>query len=101
MIQHNLTEKVKLKAIEQRAALLGLASLGLTTQDRFLIGNGIIDYFEQRERSSVHDPQKVKERLQAMQLIHPLGMGRIFKVLMLSKGCQPPPALSGMKDPFQ
>ena len=47
------------------------------------------------------DPQKVKERLQAMQLIHPMGMGRIFKVLMLSKGCQPPPALSGMQDPFK
>jgi len=99
--EQDLTAHVNFTAIEERAEERGLASLGLTTQDRFLIGNGIIDYFEQESESSIHDPQKVKQRLQAMQLIHPMGMGRIFKVLMLAKGCQPPPALSGMEDPFR
>jgi SAM-dependent MidA family methyltransferase len=99
--EQDLTAHVNFSAIEERAAERGLESLGLTTQDRFLIGNGIIDYFEQQGPESVHDPEKVKQRLQAMQLIHPMGMGRIFKVLMLSKGCDPPPVLSGMKDPFR
>jgi SAM-dependent MidA family methyltransferase len=38
--------------------------------------------------------------MQAMQLIHPTGMGRTFKVLMLSKGIRPAPVLAGMRDPF-
>jgi SAM-dependent MidA family methyltransferase len=99
--EQDLTAHVNFSAIEERAEERGLVSLGLTTQDRFLIGNGIIDHFEQQDRESIHDPEKVKQRLQAMQLIHPMGMGRIFKVLMLSKGCQPPPLLSGMQDPFK
>jgi SAM-dependent MidA family methyltransferase len=98
--EQDLTAHVNFTALERRAAERGLDILGLTTQDRFLIGNGIMEYFEQPDSSSVHDPRKVKERLQAMQLIHPMGMGRAFKVLMLSKGCQPPPALSGLDDPF-
>ena len=46
------------------------------------------------------DLERIKQRMQAMQLIHPMGMGRAFKILMLSKGFDPPPALSGMADPF-
>lgn len=98
--EQDLTAHVNFTALEERAAARGLEVLGLTTQDRFLIGNGIMEYFEQKDGASVHDPRRVKERLQAMQLIHPMGMGRIFKVLVLSKGCQPPPALSGLDDPF-
>lgn len=98
--EQDLTAHVNFTALEERAAERGLDILGLTTQDRFLIGNGIMEYFEQPDDGSIHDPRRVKQRLQAMQLIHPLGMGRIFKVLALSKGCQPPPALSGLDDPF-
>jgi SAM-dependent MidA family methyltransferase len=98
--EQDLTAHVNFTALEERAAERGLDILGLTTQDRFLIGNGIMDYFEQPDDESVHDPRRVKQRLQAMQLIHPMGMGRIFKVLALSKGCQPPPALCGLDDPF-
>jgi len=58
------------------------------------------DHFEQEDREQAYDPRRVKKRMQAMQLIHPEGMGRTFKVLMLSKGCTPPPDLSGMQDPF-
>ena len=42
----------------------------------------------------------VKRRLQAMQLIHPHGMGRIFRVLALSRNCRPHPVLAGLEDPF-
>ena len=74
--------------------------LGLTTQDRFLVANGVLEEFEQPDLETARDPRRVKRRLQAMQLIHPAGMGRTFKVLMLSKGCDPPPHPSGLDDPF-
>ena len=70
--------------------------LGLTTQDRFLIANGILDAFRVEEPERRHDPRGVKRRLQAMQLIHPSGMGRIFRVLALAKGCAP--ELDGLRD---
>jgi SAM-dependent MidA family methyltransferase len=99
--EQDLTAHVNFTALEDCARDLGLSVLGLTTQDRFLVANGILDYFAQREREESYDPRRVKERLQAMQLIHPLGMGRTFKVLMLAKGWMRSPHLSGMRDPFR
>ena len=98
--EQDLTAHVNFSALEDRARELGLDSLGLTTQDRFLVANGILEQFEQEDREQAYDPRRVKRRMQAMQLIHPEGMGRTFKVLMLSKGCAPPPDLRGTKDPF-
>jgi len=98
--EQDLTAHVNFTALEDRARELGLDSLGLTTQDRFLVANGILEQFEQEGLEQAYDPRRVKQRMQAMQLIHPAGMGRTFKVLMLSKGCAPPPDLCGMRDPF-
>ena len=55
--------------LEDRARELGLEPLGLTTQDRFLIANGILETFRQDDPARRHDPRQVKARLQAMQLI--------------------------------
>lgn len=96
----DLTAHVNFSALEDRAAELGLAVLGRTTQDRFLVANGILEAFEQPDAARLQDPAAAKRRLQAMQLIHPEGMGRRFKVLVLSKGCEPPPRLAGLIDPF-
>jgi SAM-dependent MidA family methyltransferase len=96
--RQDLTAHVNFSALEDRAVALGLRVLGLTTQDRFLIGNGILDAFRPDDPARLHDPQRVKLRLQAMQLIHPSGMGRRFKVLALAKGCEP--VLTGLRDPF-
>jgi SAM-dependent MidA family methyltransferase len=98
--EQDLTAHVNFTALEDCAREMGLDVLGLTTQDRFLVANGILEYFEQEQEEQAYDPLRVKERMQAMQLIHPLGMGRTFKVLMLSKGWQPPPELDGLSDPF-
>jgi SAM-dependent MidA family methyltransferase len=98
--EQDLTAHVNFTALEDCAAELGLASLGLTTQDRFLVANGILEQFEQETREQAYDPLRIKRRMQALQLIHPMGMGRTFKVLMLSKGIVPPPVLSGTADPF-
>jgi SAM-dependent MidA family methyltransferase len=95
-----LTAHVNCSALEDRAGEYVLNVLGLTTQDRFLVANGVLEEFEQPDLQTERDPRKVKRRLQAMQLIHPEGMGRTFKVLVMSKGCDPPPRLSGLEDPF-
>jgi len=98
--EQDLTAHVDFSLLERRAGELGLCSLGLTTQDRFLISNGILDLFEGDDAAGLPGAEIVKRRLQAMQLIHPQGMGRIFKVLALSKGIAPPPDLAGLRDPF-
>jgi SAM-dependent MidA family methyltransferase len=96
----DLTAHVNFTALEDRARELGLSVLGTTTQDRFLVANGILRDFEQADVADAYDPRLVKKRLQAMQLIHPEGMGRTFKVMLATKGCAPPPELSGLRDPF-
>jgi SAM-dependent MidA family methyltransferase len=70
--------------------------LGLTTQDRFLIANGLLEEFDGAAREAA----AARRRLQALQLLHPLGMGRAFRVLALAKGLDPPPRLRGLVDPF-
>ncbi len=96
--RQDLTAHVNFSALEDRARSVGLRVLGLTTQDRFLISNGILDAFRPDDPARLHDPRRVKLRLQAMQLIHPSGMGRRFKVLALAQGCDP--VLTGLRDPF-
>ena len=98
--EQDLTAHVNFTALEESARELGLEVLGLTTQDRFLVANGILDYFDQQTQEQAYDPARVKERMQAMQLIHPMGMGRKFKVLVLAKGLRPAPSLAGLRDPF-
>jgi SAM-dependent MidA family methyltransferase len=98
--EQDLTAHVNFTQIEDRARERGLVPLGLTTQDRFLIANGILRHFEEGA-GEWSDPARVRARLRAKQLIHPNGMGRIFKVMILSKGIDPPPALAGLRDPFR
>jgi SAM-dependent MidA family methyltransferase len=90
--RRDLTAHVNFTALADSARAHGLDVLGSTTQDRFLIANGILEAFEQRTRSDVHDPRRVKQRLQALALVHPSGMGRAFRVLALSKGCDAAPS---------
>ncbi len=97
--EQDLTSHVDFSALESAAEDIGLRVLGMTTQDRFLIANGIIEEFEQEAAAASRDPSRVKRRLQAMQLIHPESMGRRFKVLVLAKGC-PALQLDGLRDPF-
>lgn len=98
--EQDLTAHVNFSSIEDEARDAGLEVLGLTTQDRFLIANGILRHFEDGDPERWGDPARVRARLRAMQLIHPDAMGRAFKVLILSKGVAPRPALAGLEDPF-
>jgi SAM-dependent MidA family methyltransferase len=98
--EQDLTAHVNFTALEDRARERGLAVLGRTTQDRFLIANGILEAFESSAGRARPGAAEVKRRMQAMQLIHPSGMGRAFQVLLLAQGCDPPPPLAGLVDPF-
>jgi SAM-dependent MidA family methyltransferase len=97
--ERDLTAHVNFTRLEARARELGLAVLGSTTQDRFLVANGILEEFDTPDLAAARDVRRVKARLQAMQLIHPEGMGRAFRVLVLAKG-RPPRTLQGLVDPF-
>jgi SAM-dependent MidA family methyltransferase len=98
--EQDLTAHVNFSALERRARSRGLRPLGSTTQDRFLVANGILEAFQEGDAASWSDPARVKRRLQAKQLIHPETMGRAFRVWVASKGLPEPPALRGLRDPF-
>jgi len=95
--EQDLTAHVNLTALRSEAAAIGLTTVGITTQDRFLIANGILDGLDAEEDGAL---AATKRRLQAKQLIHPDGMGRMFKVAVFSKGFPSPPALAGLANPF-
>ncbi len=97
--EQDLTAHVNFSALEDRARERGMRALGLTTQDRFLVSLGLLERFEAADEASWRDPARVRARMQALALLHPHGMGRAFKVLLLAKGIDPPP-LAGLSDPF-
>lgn len=78
----DLTAHVNLTAMRLCAERLGLHTVGITTQSRFLVDNGILDGLDVDEPDAL---TATKRRLQAKQLIHPLGMGERFKVGVFSK----------------
>jgi SAM-dependent MidA family methyltransferase len=95
--EQDLTAHVNLTVLRREAEALGLHTAGITTQDRFLIANGILDGLDTDDGGPV---AATKRRLQAKQLIHPDGMGRTFKVAVFTKGIEPPPLVRGLRDPF-
>ena len=58
--RQDLTAHVNFSALEDRARAVGLQVLGLTTQDRFLISNGILEAFRPDDPARLHDPRRVK-----------------------------------------
>jgi SAM-dependent MidA family methyltransferase len=98
--RQDLTAHVNWSGLTDHAAACGWRCLGLTTQDRFLVANGILEQFQVRDEADWRDPESVERRMKAMQLIHPEGMGRMFQVLVLYRGSGDPPELTGLTDPY-
>jgi SAM-dependent MidA family methyltransferase len=98
--EQDLTAHVNLSALRAAAEDLGLGFAGTTTQDRFLIANGILEAFEDADPRDHGRVDRVRDRRRAMGLIHPDGMGRRFKVVFLTKGIDPGP-WNGLADPFR
>src|SRR5262245_461167 len=95
--EQDLTAHVNLTMLRDEAAGRGLTLLTLTTQDRFLVANGILEGLDGADGSLA----ATKRRLQAKQLLHPGGMGTAFKVAVFAKGISPAPGLRGLRDPFE
>lgn len=96
----DLTAHVNFTHLEDAARASGLEVLGATTQDRFLVGTGLLQVFEEGDERRRRAPAQVARRAEAMQLLHPAMMGRRFRVLVLAKGLAPDRPLRGLVDPF-
>lgn len=96
--RQDLTASVNFTAVDRLGAALGWKRLAFTTQDRFLVANGLLQLFEAKDMRQSTDLEALRARLQAMTLIHPQAMGRRFKVMVLAKGVEP--RLAGLEDPF-
>ena len=94
--EQDLTAHVNFSALRDAGKEAGLGFTGFTTQERFLLALG-----EENEFADLYDPgESERERLQARlklkRLIHPEGMGTIFKVLIQHRGIAAP-RLTGLK----
>jgi SAM-dependent MidA family methyltransferase len=98
--EQDLTAHVNFTALTDAASERGWHLVGHTTQDRFLIANGILEDFEDMDERAYHDPRAIRERLGIKQLIHPTGMGRMFQVWVYYKGLEAAPTIGGLADPF-
>jgi SAM-dependent MidA family methyltransferase len=97
--EQDLTAHVNFSALIAAGKRSSLDCLGLTTQERFLMALG-----ESTGFSDLYDPgqsplQQLDARLKLKRLIHPEGMGTIFKVLIQYRGARdaPQPQLTGLK----
>ncbi len=98
--EQDLTAHVNFTALTDAAEERGWRLLGRTTQDRFLIANGILEEFESMDDATYRDPRRVRARQAIKQLIHPTGMGRMFQVCVFARGLEDAPEPAGLKDPF-
>ena len=98
--EQDLTAHVNFTALTDAAVAKGWRLAGRTTQDRFLIANGILEDFERMDEQAYRDPRRIRERLGIKQLIQPTGMGRMFQVWVYCKGFDIVPPLAGLVDPF-
>src|SRR5271157_243017 len=84
--EQDLTAHVNFSALIEAGKESGLDCLGFTTQERFLMALG-----ESTAFGDLYDPgqtalQQLDARLKLKRLIHPEGMGAIFKVLVQYRG---------------
>jgi len=92
----DITAHVNFSALILWCEQLGLSKLGLVTQPQFLLNLGILDVLQGQE-DFTYNPEITKVTSAIKQLVLPGGMGGIFKVLVLSKGFDPLPNLSGLR----
>lgn len=94
--EQDLTAHVNFSALIATGKEAGLELTGFTTQERFLMALG-----EENRFGDLYDPgqseiEKLQARLKLKRLIHPEGMGGIFKVLVQHRGVQAP-ELAGLR----
>lgn len=94
----DLTAHVNFTALEDRGRDLGLNSLGLVSQTRFLLGIARASGFLQELEGGVSGRKPLAVLEPFKQLVHPAGMGETFKVMVQTTGMEAV-KLSGL-EPF-
>ncbi len=94
----DITAHVNFTSLAMQGEKAGLKALGPVSQPQFLLNLGILDTVKEYN-SFTYDPVMAKKTMAIKQLVLPGGMGEIFKVLVLYKGFEEKPALTGMGSP--
>jgi SAM-dependent MidA family methyltransferase len=94
--QGDLTAHVNFSALIDAGKEAGLELTGFTTQQRFLLALGEANEFADLYEPGISEVENLKARLKLKRLIHPEGMGNIFKVLVQHRGIASP-RLTGLK----
>jgi len=84
--EQDLTAHVNFSALIDTGKEAGLGCLGFTTQERFLMTLGESTAFGDLYDSGQTALQQLDARLKLKRLIHPEGMGAIFKALIQYRG---------------
>jgi len=104
--QADLTAHVNFGALIDAGKDGGLEFTGFTSQQKFLLALGVANHFADLYEPGASELENLKARLKLKRLIHPEGMGNIFKVLVQHRGIDSP-RLTGLKygslrlEPFQ
>jgi len=94
--QVDLTAHVNFSALIDSGKDAGLQLTGFTSQERFLLALGEANQFADLYKPGASELENLQARLKLKRLIHPEGMGNVFKVLIQHRGIGSP-ALTGLK----
>jgi SAM-dependent MidA family methyltransferase len=94
--QGDLTAHVNFSALIDAGKDAGLDFTGFTSQQRFLLALGEANQLADLYEPGATEIENLKARLKLKRLIHPEGMGNIFKVLVQHRGIASP-WLTGLK----
>jgi SAM-dependent MidA family methyltransferase len=94
--QVDLTAHVNFSALIDTARDAGLEFTDFTSQERFLLALGEANEFADLYDAGATEVENLKARLKLKRLIHPEGMGNVFKVLVQHRGIDSP-RLTGLK----
>jgi SAM-dependent MidA family methyltransferase len=96
--EQDLTSHVNFTALDLRSRRAGLVRTGLVTQSQFLVALGRGNEFTDLYESGQSEIEKLRARLLLKNLIHPEGLGEVFRVLIQHKEIEKPKltGLSGL-----
>ncbi len=94
--EQDLTAHVNFSALIDAGRDAGLEFTGFTTQERLLMALGEESAFADLYEPGQTEIERLQARLKLKRLIHPEGMGGIFKVLIQHRGVTAP-RLTGLK----
>jgi SAM-dependent MidA family methyltransferase len=88
--EQDLTSHVNFTALDLWGRPPGLERTGLVTQSQFLVALGRANEFADLYEPGQSEVEKLRARLLLKNLIHPVGLGEKFQVLIQHKGIENP-----------